>query len=84
MKQITLDCAQLQNEKQLHQALMDALALPQWYGHNLDALFDCLTDLEEQTHLTLKNWDTRASYSKGFEAVFADAAQEGFFGYTIA
>ncbi len=28
-------------------ALGRALALPQWYGANLDALYDCLTDLPE-------------------------------------
>lgn len=30
-----------------------ALALPRWYGANLDALYDCLTDLPEATPLGL-------------------------------
>ncbi|MFT7837457.1 barstar family protein [Saccharothrix sp. BKS2] len=26
-------------------AVADALDFPDWFGHNLDALYDCLTDL---------------------------------------
>lgn len=26
-------------------AIAEALEFPDWYGHNLDALYDCLTDL---------------------------------------
>jgi hypothetical protein len=26
-------------------AIADALSFPDWFGHNLDALYDCLTDL---------------------------------------
>ena len=83
MKEITLDCCQITDEVQLHQALFTALSLPEWYGHNLDALFDCLTELEEDTHLILKNWQ-QTSYSKGFESVFDDAADAGGFHYTLA
>ncbi len=84
MKEIILDCAQITDEVQLHQALFNALSLPEWYGHNLDALFDCLTELEEETHLILKNWDVQAGFGKGFEAVFADAVDCGCFNYTLA
>ena len=83
MREITLDCSQITDETQLHQALFEALALPAWYGHNLDALFDCLTELEEETHLILENWDADSHYSKGFEAVFTDAADYGL-RYTLA
>ena len=78
MKEIILDCSRVTDKTQLHQALFEALSLPQWYGHNLDALLDCLTELEEDTHLILKNWDADASYSKGFESVFSDAEDYGF------
>ena len=84
MKEITLDCSQITDATQLHQALFTALSLPEWYGHNLDALFDCLTELEEDTHLILKNWNAQACYSKGFESVFTDATDYGCFNYTLA
>lgn len=85
MKEIILDCAQTLDETQLHQALFQALSLPEWYGHNLDALFDCLTELSDRTHLILLNWNTNASYCCGFETVFSDAAEENEdFTYTLA
>ena len=37
----------------LHENLAAALGFPVWYGHNLDALYDCLTDLSEDTVLEL-------------------------------
>ena len=33
------------------------LRFPDWYGGNLDALFDCLTDLREDTVICLENPD---------------------------
>ena len=84
MKEIILDCAEITEEAQLHQALFEALCLPEWYGHNLDALFDCLTELSEETHLILKNWDIYAPYRCAFESVFSDAADYGCFDYTLA
>lgn len=56
MKQIVLDCAKIEDRRQLHEALGRELAFPEWYGHNLDALHDCLTELPEEVKLILFNW----------------------------
>ena len=83
MKEITLDCTGIADKKQLHQALYETLALPEWYGHNLDALFDCLTECDE-THLTLLHWDELGDWNESFASVFEDAAVENeYFTYTI-
>ena len=37
--------------------LAEELHLPEWYGRNLDALYDCLTDVREETMITLRNRD---------------------------
>ena len=37
----------------IHRLLVEQLAFPDWYGGNLDALHDCLTDLQEETQITL-------------------------------
>ena len=85
MREIILDCSGIANKRQLHEALKAALCLPEWYGKNLDALFDCLTELDDETHLILKNWDHDAAFACGFESVFTDAAAENeAFRYTIA
>ena len=42
----------------LYAALAGALDLPSWFGANLDALWDCLTDLTAPTALVLGSWGT--------------------------
>ena len=71
-----IDLAAIADAKAFHQALAKELALPEWYGHNLDALYDGLTELEAPLHLILKNWDRAADFSDGFESVFEDAQAE--------
>lgn len=56
MKNVTINCEALHTPADVHQALAQALSFPDYYGHNLDALFDCLTDITEQTQLTLVNF----------------------------
>lgn len=46
MKQITLDGNLLADASTLHDYLKDVLDFPEYYGKNLDALYDCLTDLD--------------------------------------
>ena len=41
----------------LHDGLAEALHLPARSGRNLDALYDCLTDVREETMITLRNRD---------------------------
>lgn len=43
MKQATLDCYELSGIDDLHQRLADAFDFPEYYGANLDALYDVLT-----------------------------------------
>ncbi len=72
----TIDCAQIHTTADLHRILAETLHFPAYYGNNLDALFDCLTDISEKTHLILKNWDHVAPFAKGFKFVFDDVETE--------
>ena len=47
MKQIILDGNVLADAAKVHDYLMEMLDFPEYYGKNLDALHDCLTDLED-------------------------------------
>jgi RNAse (barnase) inhibitor barstar len=51
----------------LYAALARALRLPSWFGANLDALWDCLTDLAEPTALVLADW-TRYEHAEPGQA----------------
>ena len=54
--QIHLNGNDIANREQLHDALSEALELPEWYGRSLDALYDCLTDLSVPTTIHVENW----------------------------
>lgn len=41
-------------------AVGSALGFPAYYGHNLDALWDCLTDLTRPTALVWAGWEPLA------------------------
>ena len=47
MKQVILDGNILADATQVHDYLKEMLEFPAYYGKNLDALHDCLTDLED-------------------------------------
>lgn len=48
-----IDGAAIETREALHDTLQSQLALPSYYGRTLDALYDCLTDLHEDTELRL-------------------------------
>ena len=52
---ITLDGVLLAERTSAMDHLTEALSLPDWWGRNLDALYDCLTDCDPPRHLTLRN-----------------------------
>ena len=49
MKNVILNCEKLLRREQAHLYLAQMLDFPDYYGKNLDALFDCLTELGECT-----------------------------------
>ena len=53
MIRATLNGGEIFTRSALHENLAAQLGFPVWYGHNLDALYDCLTDLGEDTLLEL-------------------------------
>lgn len=80
MKEITIDCKGFVPRSDLHKAFADALAFPDHYGNNLDALHDCLTEISEKTRLHLVNWaDAEAqlgSYARSTKRAILEAAIE--------
>ena len=57
METIYLDGGRLARREEAHDYLSTVLSLPDYYGRNLDALFDCLTDLTEDTTIRLFHRD---------------------------
>ena len=67
-----------------HARLKETLSFPAWYGGNLDAMYDCLTDLPHGTKLTIRGFaalETQLGtrYTAKLRRVLNDAAAEGRF-----
>lgn len=74
-----IDCTQMTDRDALHTYLKETLGLPEYYGKNLDALFDCLTELDQPIRLEISNPDCLISlghYGEALISTFRDAALE--------
>ena len=80
MRELELDCTEITDRASFHDLMARSLSLPEWYGRNLDALHDCLTDLGEVTQIRLRNWDSAetalGSYGKAARRVMEQADLE--------
>lgn len=78
MKQIHIDCTKMTDRAAAHDCLACALSLPEYYGRNLDALYDCLTEMAG-TAVTLENvssLDALGVYGDALLQTFRDAARD--------
>lgn len=80
MKHCILDGEAIGTREQLHTVLQQELGLPEWYGRNLDALYDSLTDSHERISIEMRNPEALVAhlgrYAKALEQVIRDAAEE--------
>ncbi len=51
-----IDIRNINTKKELHQRLKDTLPLPDYYGNNLDALYDVLTETSDEMEICFI-WD---------------------------
>ena len=76
---LVLDGNVIKDKDMLHNHMEKALDFPEWYGGNLDALYDCLTELMEEVDVELQNWDkmeeTLGDYAGKVLRVLRDAAE---------
>ena len=56
MEEKIIDCSAIHTKEDLHRTFREALSFPRWYGCNLDALYDCLT--ESSGKVRLLDWET--------------------------
>lgn len=75
-----IDLSGVCDKDDLNEAIMRALPLPEYYGANLDALFDVLTDISEETEIYFTNSEEAYVYMPKYMAslkrVCEDASAE--------
>ena len=76
MKTIELDFKELYTPRQIHEYIAEKLGFPDYYGNNLDALYDCLTDISEETEITIVNYDILDYRENAIIKTFLDAVEE--------
>jgi len=76
---LVLDGEKITDREDLHQQMEAVLDFPEWYGGNLDALYDCLTDLMEETDIHILHTsalkDTLGDYAERLLQMLKDAEQ---------
>lgn len=80
MIELILDGTVIKTREGLHQHFARTLHFPEWYGANLDALFDCLTELQEDVNISCSYPELMeknlGAYAKKVYCVLKDAAAE--------
>ena len=76
MEEKIIDCTKIKTQEDLHRIFRETLTFPQWYGNNLDALYDCLNAYSGKVRLL--DWETAeanlGSYGAKAKKVIATAA----------
>lgn len=55
---LILDGEQILDRESLHKHMETVLQFPEWYGGNLDALHDCLTELMEELDICVLHMES--------------------------
>ena len=76
MDEIIIDCSRIDSPRQFHVTLAEKLSFPEYYGKNLDALYDCLTQISCQTKIRLTGFEKLPSFSRGFRRVMENAQED--------
>lgn len=80
MKVVFLDGQKIGGIGQVHEIFSSSLSFPDYYGKNLDALHDCLTDISDPVGVIIVNVKAfekaLGRRARGFFALMEDLANE--------
>ncbi len=73
---VILDGRQMSDRASAHTYLQERLGLPEWYGRNLDALYDCLTGELPPMEICVLHAGELTGYGQALLETLRDAADE--------
>ncbi len=80
MKQITLNGKKMTDRESAHAYIAEKLGFPDYYGKNLDALADCVSEFCLDKYIRFKHFEEAeknlGEYAEGLCEVFSDIADE--------
>ena len=78
VREYAIDCRKMTSRAEAHDHLAEVFGFPEYYGRNLDALHDCLTELPPCRIRLEYPWalGKLGRYSVSLLQVFSDAAGE--------
>ena len=80
MKEIILKASEMKNKEDALKYIAENLDFPDYFGMNFDALKDCLTDISEETSISIENEEIFKNnlgvYAEIIKKVLAFAAKQ--------
>ena len=80
MKKYSIDLSGVSDRDGFHCRLRDSIPVPDWYGNNLDALYDVLTQMPAPAQIRISGWqelaEAQPQYFDRIRRVFHDAQKE--------
>lgn len=87
MKITVLDGDRMTDIRTAHEYVAAALDFPDYYGHNLDALADCLGDLPKDTCIVLENFRQMkrhlGGYAERMARIFDETAEACGYNFAV-
>ena len=85
MRIYLLDGKDMTDKETAFTVISEEMSFPEWFGRNLDALYDCLTEIPEDDQVIFVNTsllvENLGEYGDGILACFNDASEEN--GFTL-
>lgn len=74
--QVIIDGRKIKDKQTLHAYLKEACKFPDYYGNNLDALYDVLTDREEPLEIILEYAEELKEILCGYGEAFIETLED--------
>ena len=76
MRKIVLDLSGAQSRGQMHELLAESFSFPDWYGRNLDALYDVFTGELHDVRIFFRGESVAEENLGGYFSMFKTMCQE--------